>query len=305
MNIIFITNRRGTPVTRQISTRLQFFALGVLFVGLCGGLAYAGYWYGSHEQAPVYVQSWGEELESQRNALGLVKRETRADINALTRRLGQMQGHITRLDALGQKLVQMAALDSGEFNFDTVPALGGPEVLDNYQSLRIPDLDNVINSLSDQINNREQQLTVLEQLLMNRNLAAEVLPSGRPIKKGWLSSGYGKRTSPFTGAQQMHKGVDFAGKARSEVVAVAGGVVTYSGKNGGYGYLLEISHGNNYSTRYGHNAENLVSEGQAVKKGQVIALMGSTGRSTGPHVHFEVLKNGKQINPVKFIQASQ
>ncbi len=302
MNIIILTSAKGKPVRRQISTRFQFTVLGVFFLGICASLAYTGYWYGDSKRATVYVQTWGEELEFQRNELGLVKQETRADINALTRRLGQMQGHITRIDALGQKLVQMADLDSDEFSFATVPSLGGPETIDSFQSLRIPGLENVISKLSSQINEREQQLTVLEQLIMNRNLAAEVLPSGRPIKKGWLSSGYGKRTSPFTGNQQFHKGVDFAGKKLSEIIAVAGGVVTYSGKQGAYGHLLEISHGNNYSTRYAHNAKNLVEEGQAVKKGQLIALMGSTGRSTGPHVHFEVLKDGRQINPVKFTQ---
>ena len=302
MNIILLTNNKGKPARHQISTRFHFAVLSVVFLGICASLMYAGYWYGESKQATVYVQAWNQELEYQRNALGLVKQQTRANINALTRRLGQMQGHITRLDALGQKLVHMADLDSDEFSFATPPALGGPESFDNYQLLQLPGLENVISKLSSQINEREQQLTVLEQLIMNRNLAAEVLPSGRPIKKGWLSSGYGKRTSPFTGKQQFHKGVDFAGKKSSEIISVAGGVVTYSGKQGAYGYLLEINHGNNYSTRYAHNIKNLVQEGQAVKKGQLIALMGSTGRSTGPHVHFEVLKDGRQINPVKFTQ---
>ncbi|MEM7293233.1 MAG: peptidoglycan DD-metalloendopeptidase family protein [Pseudomonadota bacterium] len=302
MNIILLTNSKGKPVARQLSNRWQFMALGLVFLGIGASLVYAGYWFGETRRAPEHVQALGLELESQRTTLGRVKQETRAEINALTRRLGQLQGHITRLDALGQKLVHMADLDSGEFNFDTVPPLGGPETLDPYQSAQVGDLDQVIEQLSEQIANREHQLAVLEQLIMNRNLAAEVLPSGRPIKKGWLSSGYGKRTSPFTGKTQFHKGVDFAGRPGSEVIAVAGGVVTYAGKQGAYGFLLEISHGDDYSTRYAHNAEILVSEGEAVKKGQVIAKMGSTGRSTGPHVHFEVLKAGRQINPIKFTQ---
>ena len=302
MNIILLTSKRGQTVTHQLSTRWHFATVGLAFLVLAAALVYGGYWYAQMQNAPFYMKEWGAELQSQRSELGQVQRETKAEINALTRRLGQMQGHITRLDALGQKLVQMADLDGGEFNFDTAPALGGPEILEKDQLLYLPELNNAISKLSNQINDREHQLDVLEQMLMNRNLAAEVLPSGRPVKKGWLSSGYGMRTSPFSGITQMHKGVDFAGKYNSEIIAVAGGVVTYSGKRGAYGYMLEISHGNNYTTRYAHNAKNMVEEGEAVKKGQVIALMGSTGKSTGPHVHFEVLKNGKQIDPVKFIQ---
>ena len=126
-------------------------------------------------------------------------------------------------------------------------------------------------------------------------------PAGRPVQQGWLSSYYGWRTNPFGGNQQFHKGIDFAGKENSEIVAVGGGVVTYSGKRYGYGNLVEITHGNGYITRYGHNKKNLVREGETVKKGQAIALMGSTGRSTGPHVHFEVIKDGKKIDPAKFI----
>ncbi|MEM7209281.1 MAG: M23 family metallopeptidase [Pseudomonadota bacterium] len=302
MNIILLSNSKGKPRRLQISTRFQFAVLGVLALSISAGLTYAGFWYGNSVSAPNYITSLGTELDTQREALDLVQRETRAEIDALTRRLGQLQGHITRLDALGQKLVHMADLDSGEFNFDTVPALGGPENQDISQELEITGLDEVIASLAEQIASREHQLSVLEHLVMNRNLAAEVLPSGRPIKKGWLSSGYGMRTSPFTGKQQFHKGVDFAGREGTQVIAVAGGVVTYAGKQGAYGYMLEISHGDDYATRYAHNAELLVAEGQAVKKGQTIALMGSTGRSTGPHVHFEVLKGGRQINPAKFIQ---
>ena len=141
-------------------------------------------------------------------------------------------------------------------------------------------------------------------MMMNRNLQAEVMPAGRPVTHGWLSSYFGMRTDPFTGHRAFHTGLDFAGKLGSDVVAVAAGVVTYAGKRSGYGNLVEINHGNGYSTRYGHNSKILVNVGQTIKKGQVIAKMGSTGRSTGPHVHFEVLINGHAVNPKKYIQAS-
>jgi len=160
------------------------------------------------------------------------------------------------------------------------------------------EIDSVIAELED----REQQLSVLENILMSSHMEEEVFPAGRPIKRGWISSYYGTRTNPFSGKLQFHKGMDFAAKSGSNVLAVAGGVVTWSGKRYGYGNLVEINHGNGYITRYGHNKTNLVAVGNTVKKGEVISHMGSTGRSTGPHVHFEVIKNGRQINPQKFVQ---
>ena len=140
---------------------------------------------------------------------------------------------------------------------------------------------------------------------MSRNLENEVFPAGRPVEKGWISSYYGMRSDPFTGRPEFHKGMDFAGKQGSDIVAVGGGMVTWAGKRYGYGNMVEITHGNGYVTRYGHLEKIVVEVGQAVKKGQLIATLGSTGRSTGPHVHFEVIENGKTVNPLKFIQASR
>jgi murein DD-endopeptidase MepM/ murein hydrolase activator NlpD len=137
---------------------------------------------------------------------------------------------------------------------------------------------------------------------MRQSLSERVSPAGRPVKSGWMSSYFGRRTDPFTGKPANHKGVDFAGKEGAEVVAVADGVVTWSSKRYGYGQLVEINHGNGYATRYAHNSENLVDVGQEVRKGQTVALMGDTGRATGPNLHFEVLHKGRAVNPVKFIQ---
>jgi hypothetical protein len=157
-------------------------------------------------------------------------------------------------------------------------------------------------NLAAQIDNRMQQLTVLENLLMNRNLQDQVMPAGRPITKGWLSSHFGVRTDPFTGKRRRHYGMDFAGAEGSDVITVGAGVVTYSGSRYAYGNMVEINHGNGFVTRYAHNKENLVEVGEVVKKGQVIAYMGATGRATGPHVHFEVLQNGKVVNPLQYIR---
>ena len=157
-------------------------------------------------------------------------------------------------------------------------------------------------SLGSQLDNRESQLDVLEGVIMNQNLKDRVHPQGRPVKSGWLSSYFGKRTDPFTGKPANHLGVDFAGKMGAEIYAVADGVVTWSSTRYGYGMMVEINHGNGFATRYAHNSENLVAVGDEVKKGQLVARMGESGRATGPNLHFEVLQNGSRVNPVKFVR---
>lgn len=303
MNIILLTKSGGKPVTRHLNSYLHFLLLGVLLVGGGGGLVYLGYWYGTQQDMTVYADQWADELAAQRVELRRVKQEARADVDALTLRLGQIQGYVSRLDALGIKLVKMAKLDGDEFNFGELPALGGPESADDFQDPLVPDLQVALADLSEQLEQRDRELSVLEHLILNRNLTAEVSPTGRPTKSGWLSSGWGMRSDPFNGRAQFHKGVDFAGRKGQDIHTVASGVVTYSGKRYGYGKTVEINHGNGISTRYAHNSQNVVREGDAVKKGDVVAKMGTTGRSTGYHVHFEVLKDGKPVNPAKFLAA--
>jgi len=244
------------------------------------------------------------ELDAQRMELTAVTHKAEDNLNALALRLGKLQAHVIRLDALGGRLTHMAKLDKGEFDFTSSPAQGGPAAATG-SPLQVPDFISALNGLSAQLDDRSKQLDVLETMLMTRNLQAEVMPTGRPVSRGWLSSYFGIRTDPFSGRRVHHSGVDFAGKLGSDVVAVAAGVVTYSAKRSGYGNLVEINHGNGYVTRYGHALKNLVSVGEAVKKGQVISKMGTTGRSTGPHVHFEVMVNGRAVNPKKYIHASR
>lgn len=243
----------------------------------------------------------------QRQTIDETRRSASENMDALAMRLGRLQSHVIRLDALGDRLTKMADLDKGEFDFSSQPAQGGPEneSLTESSSLDIASFAASLDALTQQLDDRAQQLALLENLLMSRSLQDEVVPAGRPIAAGWLSSYFGMRTDPFTGKQERHNGLDFAGKLGSDVVAVASGVITWAGRRYGYGNLVEINHGNGYSTRYGHNQNITVKVGDAVKKGQVVAKMGSTGRSTGPHVHFEVLHNGKPVDPVKYITASR
>ncbi len=301
MNIIFFT-KGGGPRSLHFSHWTHFMFPLVLVLGLGGLLAGSGYYLGMRKAPEARIASWESELQQQREQIEITRKTTQANIDALTQRLGQLQGHVTRLNALGNKLVKMADIDASEFNFDDQPALGGPETGHEGMAPIAPDLIEAIEALAAQLEDRERQLQVLDHVIMSRNLQNEVFPAGRPVNKGWISSYYGMRSDPFSGRPQFHKGMDFAGKRGSDIIAVGGGMVTWAGKRYGYGNMVEINHGNGYITRYGHAQEVLVTEGQAVKKGQAVALIGSTGRSTGPHVHFEVLKDGKSVNPSKFIQ---
>jgi len=257
----------------------------------------------SHPQQQV--AEWRSELAEQRAIVENARRKAEDNLDALALRLGQLNAHVIRLDALGNRLTKMAGLDAGEFDFDSVPSLGGPEEpLSVADDFKVPNLITALDALDYQVSDRAQQLEILEDFLLNRKLSSEVKPQGRPVSSGYMSSYFGQRSDPFTGRPAFHKGIDFAGKHGAEVVAVASGVVTWSGSRYGYGELVELNHGNGYVTRYAHNAENLVAVGDTVKKGDLVAKMGSTGRATGPNLHFEVLQHGKVVNPLSYIKAA-
>jgi len=276
-------------------------------IGLAGlvmsGTVYLGYTLNPDQDNQAMINEWQADVHRQQVQLKHIREEADADIDALASRIGLLQAHVMRLDALGRKLVHMARIDKAEFDFDSIPALGGPETNTN-RVFELDELSKAIDQLSRKLADRENQLVVMEDLVLGEKLKKEVEPSGRPITKGWLSSYYGMRMHPISGRREMHKGIDFAGKLGGPVIAVAKGVVTYAGKRYNYGNLIEIAHGNGFSTRYAHNSRLLVSVGDTVEKGFQIAEIGSSGRSTGPHVHFEVIKNGRVINPVRFIRAS-
>jgi murein DD-endopeptidase MepM/ murein hydrolase activator NlpD len=223
-------------------------------------------------------------------------------IEALTLKLAEMQSNVLRLNALGDRLAEEANISEKEFNFATQPPSGGPsvQVKENEQKT-LAELLLEMNELESLLAHEEKQLKLLESLTFGHHIQINGYLSGRPIEKGWLSSYYGMRKDPFHGRPAMHKGVDFAGKENTGIIATAGGVVSWASERYGYGQLIEIDHGNGLKTRYGHNKTILVEVGDVVSKGQVIARMGSTGRSTGPHVHYEILKNNKQINPLKYV----
>lgn len=305
MKIIFVSSHHGR--TRQFTLAGWTRALlSICLLGLPIGTGlYIGYGMNQIGEDGVLTEesskAWAKILKDQQDEVAQVKEEAEFQLSAITLRMAELQGRLTRLDALGERLTTMANLDNGEFDFGQSPAIGGPETASIGEAHRPPEFLDLVNQLADQINDREQQLDTLESLMTNRSVQKDVFVAGRPVLKGWMSSRYGRRTDPFNGKVAWHSGVDFAGKLGSEIIAVASGVVVESGERNGYGGMVKINHGNGFQTRYAHNKKNLVKTGDVVKKGQIIALMGSTGRSTGPHVHFEVYKYGRPVDPASYI----
>jgi murein DD-endopeptidase MepM/ murein hydrolase activator NlpD len=308
MNVVIFGKGFGKPRQLSLSGPIAGFAAGAVALVVMAAGFMGGYAYSSSTGSGVSTTELSEltgALDAERENIAEIRQGSEDTLDALAIRIAQMNARMIRLDAVGRRLTEMADIDADEFNFDSEPAMGGPEEpMAAGSNIAVPEVLDAMTSLDYQLANREAQLDVLESVLMNQNLSERVYPQGRPVKSGWLSSYFGKRTDPFTGKPANHTGIDFAGKHGDEIVAVADGVVTWSGDRYGYGVMVEITHGNGYATRYAHNSENLVVVGDEVKKGQVVALMGKTGRATGPNLHFEVLRNGSRVNPVSFIRNS-
>ncbi|MBN1238374.1 MAG: M23 family metallopeptidase [Gammaproteobacteria bacterium] len=306
MQLILLCKDRGHVGQLRLTSKRVWLAFASMALAVTAGAFYGGVRSASLlgvADPEGQIATWRADLEAQQAELEQTRRSLQQSIDALALRLGQMNAHVVRLDALGARLTQMAGLDDGEFDFTSPPALGGPEELvGDAEQLSLGSVMTSLDALSEQLEDRGRQLDVLEDFLLNRKLADEVHPEGRPVKSGYISSTFGHRSDPFTGRRAFHKGIDFAGREGTEVIAVASGVVSWSGKRYGYGQLVEINHGNGYVTRYAHNSDNLVSVGDTVKRGQIIARMGGTGRATGPNLHFEVLRDGSAVDPLSYIR---
>jgi murein DD-endopeptidase MepM/ murein hydrolase activator NlpD len=302
MKFIIVDNKSG----KHRSFNANSFIFGVALAGLISIPAAAGFFayrlgVGEAALTGEMVTKWREVLDEQRTVVEQVRWEAEHNLEASALRIAQLQARIVRLDALGERLTKIGRLDEGEFDFSGAPAMGGPEHLVDVAAYQPPAYMDLLDQLAYDIEDREQQLGVLETLLANRKMQRDVFLAGRPVKKGWMSSRFGHRVDPITAKRAWHNGVDFAGKDGADVIAVAAGVVVYAGERSGYGKMVEINHGSGYSTRYGHHKDLVVKAGDIVRKGEVVGLMGSSGRSTGPHVHFEVFKNGRVVDPSTYI----
>lgn len=305
MNLVIIGGRKG-PRSIDLSQPRYYFLMGFSVAFIAALLLYAGYYFGQSgtvtSNPDPKVNNWVTTLKKDRQDIQKISQQTADDLNALALNLGQMEARSLRLDALGSRLAKIAGIGEDEFDFNEDPPAGGPADTTALSSSQLPELLQRFTELQRQIDDRQYKFELMESILMDRELIEQALPEGKPVKKGWLSSKYGRRTDPFTGKRSWHAGVDFAGKHGAEVISVASGVVTHAGYKKGFGRMVEVSHGNGYVTRYAHNSKNLVKVGDTVEKGGLIAKMGSSGRSTGPHVHFEVLRDGKVVNPSEYIR---
>ena len=301
MNLIFFNRLQGRTRCLNLAHPLTLVA-SVAAVGLLvSGIFYAGMKIGSYQTNHQWQTSVAPSYRQQQAAAESLKSQLQDRIDALALKTGTLDANLLRLNALGKRLAEMAGIKNSEFDFEHDPPQGGPERGSAGRGVDLADVDMKLMGLQRNVDFRGAQLSALEKVLLGRQLSEEILPTGKPVAAGYMSSGFGERMDPFDGEEAFHKGVDFAAPAGSDVSAVATGIVTWAGPRNGYGVLIEVSHGNGLVTRYAHNQKTLVSVGETVQRGQAVAVVGSTGRSTGPHVHFEVLKNNVAINPASFI----
>lgn len=306
MNIILVPENSGTGKNSCLSHR------HILLIALVGGV-FLPVFLGvitfriqelllRHGGAEDRLAVYSKELAQQSRQLKVAKQEASTHLNALARRLGQLQAQVLRLNALGGRLTRMAGLDHREFNFESEVAQGGPENSGAGVGMEVAVS---LERLSADIKASEARLKALETLLLDRRLTDAVTPAGWPAEGGFVSSSYGKRADPFTGSVTFHEGVDIASKLGSPIRAMADGVVSFAGDRAQYGRVVEITHASGLVTRYAHALSLLAKVGDKVGRGDVVALVGTSGRSTGPHLHFEVVKDGRSVNPAGYLRAAR
>jgi murein DD-endopeptidase MepM/ murein hydrolase activator NlpD len=229
----------------------------------------------------------------------------RDNISAMARKLGEMQAQLMRLDALGERVSKMSGIRPEEFSFRELPGRGGAAPAEGARAMTLAELQNELERIARGVEHRADYMDVIESELVSAQVRRALLPQNTPVSEGFVGSGYGMRTDPFTGQLAMHAGVDFAAPVGTPIYAAAGGVVAAAEMNPVYGNTVQLDHGNGLSTLYAHASRLVVKPGDIVRRGQKIAEVGSTGRSTGPHLHFEVHVNGVPQNPLKFLLAQK
>ncbi len=304
MKLILVDERHGHTKTIVLKGWLKGLLTLVLIVAPVA-LVYFGYQIAVSQNARIFTvetaQSWDRQIKIQAEQLEEIKEDSERQLEALTLRLAMLQARLVRLDAVGERITAIADLDSGEFDFSQPVASGGPGT-GQSEANTTSEFINAVEQLESQLKDRTQQLEILEGMMADRKIQSDVFIAGRPVERGWIASRFGQRPDPFTGRLTFHAGVDFTtGRYGENINTVAAGVVTWSGPRSRYGLMVEVNHGNGFTTRYSHAEKLFVEVGDIVKKGQNIALVGSTGRSTGPHVHFEVYKNGRVVDPAAYI----
>lgn len=295
MRLIIVNDQRGPSFSLMLRGWGRVLALSLLGLPMLVGAA-LGYQLGRDRMATVVIDSNAGDLARARAEAEASEQK----LQAMARKLAELQAKVLRLDAIGETLVRQNDLDETVFDFNSRPGVGGNTDPQAY-IYSPPDVMAQIDALARQVDHREQQMEALEGMLLDVAHDTGFKPA-LPVRQGWVSSGFGTRIDPFTGHRAFHKGIDFDGNPGDPILAVADGVVVNAGRDGEYGNQVEVRHAGGYTTRYAHNKANLVKVGDVIKKGQVIALLGSTGRSTGYHLHFEIYRQGRVIDPATYVR---
>lgn len=240
-----------------------------------------------------------QQTEAEKNRVYLQQ-----SLNAMAIKVGEMQAQMLRIDALGERVAKIAGIKKEEFQFDQKPGRGGPAPTIDATPVKLSDFRAQLEQLAKQVDDRADRVAVMESMLSRERVKQNALPSALPVGTGFFSSNFGWRIDPFTGLRAIHEGVDFMAPVGAAITAAAGGIVVYSDYHQGYGNMIEIDHGNGLISRYAHASKRLVKEGDVVLRGQKIGEVGNTGRSTGPHLHFEVLNRGVPQNPTRYLHTA-
>jgi len=243
-------------------------------------------------------------LSAQRTEAAKSQVYLRENLSAMAVKLGQMQAQVLRLDSLGERLATLTGMGKQEFNFDKKPGQGGAESSLPARDMTLSEFGHQLDDLMKKLDDRSDQLGLMESVLVQQQAKKVAMPSARPVSVGWYSSNFGYRIDPFTGQKAFHEGVDFVADSGTAIHAAGGGIVVYADTYAGYGNMIEIDHGNGLISRYAHASKVLAKVGDVVMKGQKIGEVGTTGRSTGPHLHFEVRLRGAPQNPEHYLQQS-
>jgi len=295
---LILLRQSGHAVTVRLS-RPRLAALGALGLVLASLPVLAAVHLLTNPLDRTYIADWRDRIAEQQTELKSLESVAAAESQAVGRQLAGMQARLMRMEALGARVAEVASLDEGEFTFDETPATGGPD--GSVRPLAGFELKDALAELSISLKRRESELEVLESLLLDREYDTSTEVVGRPVARGWVSSPFGQRVDPFSGGTAWHSGLDFTARPGTEVRAAAAGIVIFAAYRADYGNTIEINHGDGYVTRYAHQKELKVATGDVVKRGQGIGTVGATGRASAPHLHFEVLKNGRHVDPRRYI----
>ncbi len=301
MNIILVSDSLAKSRSVTLSqTQVILVALGILMSGFFLAMAtYVVTMKFSTDMRNPYLRSLVSALHEEE--LRKSESEMKETLNSLAVRVGELQARILRLDAFGERLAKAAGIKPTEFRFDEKPGQGGAAPSPAFtRDLTLPEFRQMLDEISQVLDDRTDKMGVLDSVFMDDRLARKPIPTTLPVAQGYYSSNYGFRIDPITGRSALHTGVDIIATPGTPVVAAAGGVVSTVAFHPEYGNIVDIDHDNGLTSRYAHLLKSSVKVGDVVMKGQLIAQVGNTGRTTGPHLHFEVREKGVPLNPNKF-----